>query len=159
MRTLIAYMTRHGCAKKTAGMLKELLAGDTALVDLKRDKKPDLSGYDTVVIGGSIHAGRIQRGLRRFLDKNGEILLEKRLGLYLCCMEEGETAVKQFEKAYPERLRIHAAATGIFGGEFDLDRMNFIERKIVKKAAGIEESVSRIDAGTIRDFAGRISQT
>ncbi len=158
MSTLIAYMTRHGCAGKTAGMLKEHLEGDPDVLDLKKSKKLDLSRYDTVIIGGSIHAGRLQKGLRRFLEKNSEVLLEKRLGLYLCCMEEGETAWKQFEDAYPEDLRRHAAATGLFGGEFDFGRMNFIERGIVKKIAKIEESVSRIDAAAIGEFAAKISR-
>jgi menaquinone-dependent protoporphyrinogen oxidase len=158
MSALIAYITRHGCAGKAAGMLKEHLTGEITIVDLKKEKKPDLSPYDTVIVGGSIHAGRLQKGVMKFLERNREALLEKRLGLYLCCMEEGETAVKQFENVYPEDLRRHAVASGLFGGEFDFEKMNFIERKIVRKAAGIEESVSRIDAAAIREFALKISQ-
>jgi len=151
-------MSKHGCAEKTAGMLKEHLGGEVALVNLKKEKNLDLSRYDTIIVGGSIHAGRIQRGVRKYLERHRETLLGKQLGLYLCCMEEGETAEKQFEEADPEELRRHAAATGLFGGEFDLEKMNFFERKIVKKAAKVEESISRIDTEAIREFVEKISQ-
>jgi len=158
MSTLIVYMTKHGCTERTAGMLKEHLYGEVTLVNLKKEKKPDLSRHETIVIGGSIRAGRIQEGVRKFCERNRETLLGKRLGLYLCCMYDGETADKQFEEAYPEELRRHAAAAGLFGGEFDFQKMNFIERKIVKKVARVEESVSRIDSEAIRNFAVKISQ-
>ncbi len=36
---------------------------------------------------------------------------------------------------------------------FDFDRMNFLERKIVKKVAGVEGSISRISEEAIERFA------
>lgn len=158
MSAMIVYMTKHGCTEKAATMLKEHLGGDVKLVDLKRNKKPDLSGHDTIIIGGSIHAGSIQSEIRKFCESNGEVLLGKRLGLYICCMYEGEVAEKQFDEAYPEDLRRHAAVTGLFGGALLLEKMNFIERKVIKKIAKIEESVSRIDDEAIREFASGVSQ-
>ena len=73
-------------------------------------------------------------------------------------MYEGEVAEKQFDEAYPEDLRRHAAVTGLFGGALLLEKMNFIERKVIKKIAKIEESVSRIDDEAIREFASGVSQ-
>ena len=70
MKTLILYATRHGCAEKCATKL-----------------------------GGSIHAGKIQKGVKDFCAKNLEVLKGKRLGLYLCCMEEGPKAEAQFAAA------------------------------------------------------------
>ena len=113
-------------------MLQEHLSGDVALVNLKNKRNPDISSHDTIIVGGSIHAGTVQKGIQRFCEKNREMLLQKTLGLYLCHMQEDETAQKQFEGAYPEDLRAHAAAKGLFGGEFDFKKKNFIERKIVR---------------------------
>ena len=153
MRTCIVYMTKHGCTEKTANMLHEQLDGDVSLVDLGAGGAVDLSAYDAIIIGGSIHAGKVQKGIQRFCRKHRELLLNVRLGLYLCHMEEGETALRQLEGAYPEELRSHASAMGLFGGEFDLKKMNFIERKIVKNIAKIEDSVTRIDGEAVREFA------
>lgn len=157
MNTAIVYMTKHGCTEKAAQILREKLRSDVAAVNLKNAGEPDLAGYDTIIIGGSIHAGKIQGQITKFIEKQWDELLTKRLGLYLCCMFEGETAQKQFEEAYPLELRDHAYATGLFGGEFDFSKMNFFERKIVKKVANIEESVSRLDSGAIGEFARKIS--
>ncbi len=152
MNILIAYCTRHGCTEEAAQTLKENLSGEVTLVNLKKNGKPDLSAFDTVILGGSIHMGKIQSQVRKFIEKNVDVLLEKRTGLYVCCMEEKQ-AQQQFENAFPEELRKHASATGIFGGAFNFERMNFLERKIVQKVAGVTESVYKIDEGEIKRFA------
>jgi len=158
MNILIAYTTRHGCAEKAAQLLKDRLAGNTTLVNLKKNGKPDLEGFDTIIIGGSIHIGKVQSQVRKFIEKNSDTLLKKRIGLYLCCMEEN-AAQRQFDDAFPEDLRQCAKATGIFGGEFNLERMNFLERKIVQKVAGVTESVFKINEAEIERFAETISKS
>ena len=154
MSTVILYMTRHGCAEKAAHLIKTVIGEDTDLVNLRNKRKFDIRRYDTIIIGGSIHAGMIQKRVRKFCERNKEKLLQKRLGLYLCCMYEGDAAEKQFEDAFEEDLRNRATATGLFGGEFDFQKMNFLERQIVTKMADITDSVSRIDEDAIRQFAG-----
>lgn len=157
MSTLIVYVTTHGCTEKAAQMLEELLNDDVSLVNLKKSSRPDLSSFDTIIIGGSIHAGQIQRRVKRFCLDHLDTLKQKRLGLFLCCMEEGATAQKQFDEAFPAELRTHAAVTGLFGGKFDFDKMNFFYRAIVKKVAGITESVSKIKKDNIHQFAAALN--
>ncbi|HDQ44282.1 MAG TPA: flavodoxin [bacterium] len=151
MKTMIVYQSMHGCTEKCAAKLQAVLPGGADVVNLKETKKADPQQYDAVIIGGSIHAGRIQGGIKRFCAAHRETLLEKKLGLFLCCMEE-EQAQKQFDENFPEPLRKHAKAQGIFGGEFDFERMNFIARTIVKKVSGMTESVSKISEEAIRKF-------
>lgn len=153
MGILILYMTSHGCAEKAAKTLKEMLNDEVVLINLKRDSEPDLAAYDTMIIGGSIHAGRIQGRIKKFCERNASLLLDKKLGLFLCCMEEGEKAQKQFEDAFSAELRDHATAMGLFGGEFNFERMNFLEKKIVKKVAKVSESVFKINKKAIDKFA------
>lgn len=153
MRTLIVYMTAHGCAERAARLIAADLGGETAIANLKKKKSIDPAGFDAVVVGGSIHAGKVQKGIARFCERHRNALLDTRLGLYLCHMEEGEGARRQFETAYPADLRGHAIAEGLFGGEFDFDRMNFLQRFIVKKVAKVEKSVSRFDEAAVHAFA------
>ncbi|MGD2086504.1 MAG: flavodoxin domain-containing protein [Candidatus Aminicenantes bacterium] len=159
MSTLIVYVTSHGCTEKAAQMLAEQLKDDVNLVNLKKRSRPELSSYDTIIIGGSIHAGRIQGRVKRFCQAHLDTLKQKRLGLFLCCMEEGDTAQKQFDEAFPAQLRTHAAVTGLFGGEFNFDRMNFIQRAIIKKIAGTTENVSKIKKDNIHQFAATLSES
>lgn len=157
MRTLIVYTTRHGCAEKCANKLKNGLAGEITLYNLKNSHKIDLDNYERIIIGGSIHAGKIQKKVKQFCLKNLDAFKDKKIGLYICCMEEGEKATSQFKEAFPEELINHATATGIFGGEFNFERMNFIERSIIKKIAQIEKSVSKISDDKIDQFVKQIS--
>lgn len=156
MSTLIVYMTRHGCAAKAAAMLEARLEGEVKVADLKKDKKISPGPYSTVIVGGSIHAGMVQRKIKKFCRDNMDLLLARRLGLFLCCMEEGEKARKQFEDAFPPELRSHAIATGLFGGEFDFSKMNFLEKKIIRNVAEITENVSKINDRAIEDFASQL---
>ena len=158
MSTLVVYVTTHGCTEKAAEMLEQLIRDDVRLVNLKKQKTGDISSFDTIILGGSIHAGRIQGKVKRFCLDHLEILKQKRLGLFLCCMEEGDTAEKQFTEAFPGELRTHAAVTGLFGGEFNFQKMNFLQRAIVKKVAHITESVSKIKEDQIRQFAAALNR-
>jgi menaquinone-dependent protoporphyrinogen oxidase len=147
------YMSRHGSAEKSARLLKKKVKGQVELINLKTDKVPDLDKFDTVIMGGSIHGGQIQDKIKRFCKRNMGILLTKRLGLYLCCMKKGEEAQRQFIDAYPDPLRNHAEVKGIFGGEFMFDKMNFLERMIVRKAAQVTKNISTINQEVIDHFA------
>jgi menaquinone-dependent protoporphyrinogen oxidase len=157
LRTLIAYATNHGCAARAAARLALKLGGEVVQVDLRDNDKPDLARFEAVVVGGSIHAGHVQKAVKRFCAANAEALLARRLGLFLCCMYEGDTAQRQLEVAYPSVLRAHASATGLFGGAFDFEKMSLIERTIVKKVAGVCESISKLDPDAIDRFAADLA--
>jgi len=146
-------MSKHGCTRQAAQLLKDRISsGDIEIIDLKK-KKPTLDDFDCVVVGGSIHAGSVQKGIHDFCVKNMDILKQKKLGLYLCCMKEGKEAKEQFENAFPEELRNHSSANGLFGGEFNFQKMNFIERFLVKKIAKVDRSVSNLNKDSIIKFA------
>lgn len=158
MKTLIAYCTTHGCTEKTAKELKSYLGDDTVLCNLKKEQTPDLENFDRVIIGGSIHAGKVQKTIQVFCTKNPEALKQKELGLFICCMEEGENARNQLRNAFPWELHDAAKASAWFGGEFNFDKMNFFEKFVVRKIAHVEESVSKIDQMAIEHFSNRMDK-
>ena len=157
MNTLIVYISSHGAAEKSAFLLKDLLPGEVTLCNLKKDKLPWLDPFDVIIAGGSIHASKVQKKMKEFCSNSEDALMKKKLGLYLCHMEEGDKAQKQFEDAFLEILRNKAVAHGLFGGEFDFEKMNFFEKMIVKKVANITESISRLDKIKIEEFAKKIT--
>jgi menaquinone-dependent protoporphyrinogen oxidase len=157
MKILIVYATKHGCTEKCVNKLKNRLTGEIELLNLKKSAKIDLNNYETVIIGGSIHAGQIQKSVKRFCLNYLNLLKEKKIGIFICCMEEGEKAADQFNRAFPEELIKQASATGIFGGEFNFEKMNFIERFIVRKIAKVDKSVSKIYEENITKFVSQIN--
>lgn len=145
-------MTSHGCTEKVANQIAEKIEGEVILVNLKKEGVPLLSGFHRIIVGGSIHAGQIQKRVKQFCISNQDILLKRELGLFICCMEKGEKAQKQLNEAFPEELRKHAKTTAIMGGEFNFDKMNFIERVVIKKVAKIDHSISEINQNAMDKF-------
>ena len=157
MRTLIVYTTRHGTTERVAHYLADWLPGNIELVNLSdRSTHCVLTPYDTVIIGSSIHIGRIPARLSAFISRHSGELLTKRLGLYLCCMNE-PSAQTQFDDVFPRELRTHASACATVGGEFLFDRMTIADRLIVRGVSGVKESVSRINYDALNRFARSIS--
>ena len=158
MKSVIIYTTTHGCTEKCVVKLQQQLGGNAKLVNIKKSKLDNLEYYETIIIGGSIHAGQIQRRIKKFCQTNLDTLKKKKIGIFLCCMEEGETAQKQFQDAFPDELIEHATATGIFGGEFNFEKMNFVAKAIIKKIAKVDKNVSKIDEKSIIDFAKKMKE-
>jgi menaquinone-dependent protoporphyrinogen oxidase len=152
MNYLIIYMSRHGTTAKVAAELKEKLGPEkTTLVDLEKDQVPSLEEFHNVIIGGSVHAGTIQQELMTFCFKNKRELLQKRLSLFMCFINN-DLQELEFEDSFPVDLRKHAIATGLVGGEFLIEKMNALEKDAVMKVKGIDKSVYRINQKAIQKF-------
>ncbi len=145
-------MTKHSTTEKVAELIKRGLKDDIIdMVNLGKSKVPDINNYSTIIIGGSIHMGVIQKKVKNFCVTNSSILLSKKIGLFMCYMET-EKGNEEFEQNFPEDLRNHAVATGLLGGEFLFEKMNFFEKLIVKKIANINQSISKLKAENITSF-------
>ena len=153
MKTLVIYTTTHGCTGKVVTELQEKIEGEITVINLRKEEAPLLTDYNQIIIGGSIHAGQIQKRIKEFCQKNLDILLKRDVGLFICCMEEGAKAQEQMNNAFPEELMQHAKSTAVMGGEFNFDRMNFLEKLVVKKVAHVKEPVSKINHASIDKFA------
>jgi menaquinone-dependent protoporphyrinogen oxidase len=152
MKTAIIYASTHGTTEKTSNLIHELLGmKGIDMFDLKKTNHIDLTNYERVIIGSSIHAGNNQMRVKKFCKNNTVELLQKKLGLFICCMNEPEYE-KQFAAAYPEILRKHSVATCFAGGEFIFEKMNFFQKAIVKKVSGVKETISKINTEAIEDF-------
>jgi menaquinone-dependent protoporphyrinogen oxidase len=154
MKSLIVFCSTHGTTAKAAHLLRKQIEGDVIVINLEKTKlHSDLELFDSVIIGGSIHAGSIQGKIKKFMKENDDVLQRKNLGLFLCCMREGEEAFKQFDNVFPHQLRELAVAKGLFGGEFVFSRMNFFEKIIARSVSGSTDDKSNLDEEAIREFA------
>lgn len=156
MRTLIVFASKYGCAEKCARLVSEELKDEVDLVNLKEENKIELSKYDTIIIGGSIYMGKIQKSVTNFCTGNLEEIKKKRLGLYICAMSEGEAASTALTSSFPQQLMEVARAKQHLGGEFRLDRMGFFEKLIVKKVSKVTENKSNILTQNIHEFCNAL---
>lgn len=158
MKIAIIFASKHGTTEKVSNILADRLRSkgdDVFLYNLRKGISPELSDFDKVIIGGSIHAGSIQRGLKNFCENNISTLSTLHLGLFICCMYK-DKAQDQFDNSYCEKLRAHSSANGLMGGEFLFEKMNIIERFLVKKIVKVKTTVSDINIDEILTFADRV---
>lgn len=151
MNTLIAYGTKHGCAEKCAQILSEKLTESVDLINLKVSKAPELSQYDRVIIGGSIHIGKIQKEVTDFCTRYSQQLVSKKLGLYICGMFFAK-ADEELISSFSQELLTHAVVKEFFGGEFRFKQMNPLDKLIVKKVAKVDKDVTSLLEENINRF-------
>lgn len=136
MNTLIIYASKHGTSEKCAAELSQKLTGKIDMCSIKGGKIPELSQYERVIIGGSIYVGKVQKEVSDFCINNLNLLKQKKVGLYLCCMNKKEFET-QLKNAFPQELIKIAAAVENFGGEFRFKEMNLLEKAAVKMVSKV----------------------
>jgi menaquinone-dependent protoporphyrinogen oxidase len=156
MKTLVAFASRQGCSEKSARLIQRMLGADCDIVDLDIESDIDLAPYETVIVGGPIYFGKLRGTVRYFCERNLQALLERRIGLYICCMQSGEIALQELREAFPSALLAHASATGIFGGEIQMERINFIERFIVRAVVRTEYRLSSFSQERVSQFLNQL---
>lgn len=153
MKTLVIYATKYGTTKTCTDKLVGKLSGTVEVVDIGKNKAPSLEAFDTVVIGGPVKIGKIHAKIKRYCVANTEELLQKKIGLFICCMAEGEDAKKELDANFPQALLDKAVVRACFGGEFLMSRMGFFTKKMIQGIAKTDKDVSAIKESEIEAFA------
>lgn len=137
MNTLIAYAGKYGGTRSCAEKIKARLPGTVTLFDLEDGTAPDLSGYDTVIIGCSVYMGKPRKAVVRFCRAQSGALMEKDVGLFLCCIQDIEKSLmQQYALAFPKALLAHAKVHGQLGGVVDFTKLTPVDRFIMNLVAG-----------------------
>lgn len=153
MKTLIVYASKTGTAAKCANLLSEQLPG-SMVFDLTKEI-PNPSDYDRVIVGGAIRAGGLTPKTKEYLENCRELLLQKELGLFLCCCDGGK-AEEYLAANVPEDLAKHAKARGWFGAELNVAGAGFFEKlvmKMIRKNAEKTGTLPKILPENIARFA------
>lgn len=137
MKTLIAYSSKYGGTLECARRIQQRLPDGATLLDLDTADAVDLTSYDCVVVGSSIYMGKPRKAAKRFAKKQADSLLQKRLGLFLCCIQDVEKNVlQQFELAFPTPLLRHASAMEQLGGVVNFPKLGKVDGYIMNMIAG-----------------------
>ncbi len=104
-KTILAYVTRYGAttetAKEIARVLKESFHIDVDLVDIKANKKLDISSYETVRLGVSVAKFRWAKEGKKFLKND---FSGKKLFVFVSSGTAGE-AYQQKDFAEYEKIQ------------------------------------------------------
>jgi menaquinone-dependent protoporphyrinogen IX oxidase len=122
-KTLVAYVTKGGATGEAAELIAETLREKFSLevdvVDLKKQKHPDIAPYDNVVVGGGVRGGKVYDEAVAFVKQD---FGGKRVAVFTCSGTAGDPSKEQeaTEKYVIEGLLAGSNVTpvliGVFGG-------------------------------------------
>lgn len=123
MKTLVAYATKGGVTGESAHViaqvLKEKFGFNVDIVNLRKDRAPDITQYTNVVIGSGIRMGRWYKSALKMLDSD---FTGKKVVLFLSACSAGDPekhdeAVKNYlDAVLAKRPHVKPVAAQAFGG-------------------------------------------
>lgn len=134
MNGIILYKTRYGSTRQYAEWLRD----ETGFPCMDIAQCPrDLSGYDTVLLGSSVLAGRLV--LRGWIRKCWPVLQGKTLHLFLTHLRDAEDApAKVLAESLPPEIAGQIALFPV-GGRYLLGQMSFLDRTLIRMAASLDK--------------------
>ncbi|NBD36801.1 MAG: flavodoxin, partial [Chloroflexi bacterium] len=146
----------------------EALRAANAEVDVLRPKEVRaLDAYDAVIVGMSVHAGKLPRTIRKFVKRHHHALAQRPVAYFLVSLTMAEDTPENRKRAlaYLDPLReaapqVHPVSTGLFAGAVlaegeDFDRL-FPLTKIPVKAMA-EDTPDHRDWEAIRAWAMEVA--
>lgn len=138
----VLYSTWCGSARDAGVWISEGMDGIANVFDVREE--PDLSGYDYVVIGGAIRAGKTSQQLQDFLSAKKDMLKNKIRGYFAVCGNMMQpVGPEQIRTLIDNHLAQICGVTGIpskvFSGRITFGLMEPDIKKQMQQMSGIKE--------------------
>ena len=138
-KVLVTYGTKYGATAEIAERIGEVLSQAGLQTDvLPADRVGDLSGYGAVVLGSGVYIGQWRKEAAKFLKANETALAGKPVWLFSSGPPgEGDPVELLQGWQFPGKLqpvadRIGPRDVAIFHGAVDVNKLNFLERWMLK---------------------------
>ena len=132
MKILIAYASVTGTTTECVRLLKHFLQRRMPDVVNLATESPDLSLYDTVIVGGPVRHAKLHPTVMKFLREHMEELKTKKLGCFIVCgfADEAEEQIDRIFSKDLRDLKAHATEIVSFGGSLDVSRQKTFKDKL-----------------------------
>jgi menaquinone-dependent protoporphyrinogen oxidase len=148
---LVAYATKYGATAEIAEKIGDVLReADLSPEVLPVKKVNNLDDYQAIIVGSAVYIGRWRKEAVNFLKANEKVLAQKSVWVFSSGPTGEGDAVELLDGwripgAVEETVqRIQPRDIVVFHGDVDVEKLNFIERSMVKN---VESSV-----GDFRDW-------
>jgi menaquinone-dependent protoporphyrinogen oxidase len=158
MKVLVAYGSKRAGTAGLAEMLAVDLRARGFVVDVENATDVgSLDGYDAVVVGGALYAGRWHADARRFVKRNTRELRRRPVFLFSSgplddsASEDDLPPTRQVSKLMQ---RVGAEDHKTFGGRLESDAAGFAAHAMAKEHAGDWR-----DASEVNHWAAQVAAT
>lgn len=138
-RVLVAYATKYGATAEIAEKIGQVLCQAGLQADvLPADRVADPNAYSAVVLGSAVYIGQWRKEATRFLKDNEALLATKPVWLFSSGPTgEGDPLELTQGWRFPGKLqpiadRIAPRDIAVFHGASDVDKLNFLEKWMLK---------------------------
>ena len=146
---LVIYGTRAGSTAEVADFVGKTLSESGWSVDVKDVKTvQEVEGYQAVIIGSGIRAGRVYSEVKDFVKNHQTGLQKMPVAYFVVCMAmRNDTPEKRIAAdAYLDPLReeVKPVDVGLFAGKMDPDRLGTLDKLMQK--------IRNMPVGDFRDW-------
>lgn len=130
-RVLVVYATKHGSTEEVAAELAETLRGHGFDTELREaGEVASIDGFEGVLVGGALYAGRWHRRARSFLREHAEQLRGRPVAVFALGPQDLEPehvaqSRGQLERALGRTPDVRPVSIAIFGGAIDPQALHF----------------------------------
>jgi menaquinone-dependent protoporphyrinogen oxidase len=164
MRVLVAAASRYGSTVGIAEAIGRSLENAGLEVDVQPiDEAGRLTGYDALVLGSGVYAGRWLRSARRFVESHADEIAARPTWLFSSGpigsppKPEADAAVSLDEIIVRTRAQGHR----VFAGKLEKSRLRFADRAVITAVRSAEGDFRDWDAisAWAREIAGVLTPT
>jgi len=160
MKILIAYATKAGSTAEVAAEIGRVVESKGGCqVDVRPvNELREVGGYDAVIIGSGIRAGKWLPQATKFMERHRDALSRVPVAYFVVCLtlkddtEENRSTVAAYLD--PVREVVQPVEVGLFAGAMDYSKLPFILR-LMMKAMKAPQGDFR-DWEGIRDWASQV---
>jgi menaquinone-dependent protoporphyrinogen oxidase len=133
MKVLVTVGSKHGATDEIGAALRDALTDAGLEADqVAPDKVGSLEGYDAVVVGSGVYAGRWVESARRFVDGHADELRTKPVWIFSSGpLGEPPKPDEETPEGKAVAERVGAREHRVFAGSLDRSKLGFGERAIV----------------------------
>jgi menaquinone-dependent protoporphyrinogen oxidase len=159
MSFLLVYATGEGQTTKVATRIADALAErghETTTVELGGGSGADVDveAHDAVLVGASIHMGKHQKAVRRFVESHREALAGRPTAFFQVSLssatDEGAAEAAEYAEELFERTDWHPDRIGLFGGALRFSEYGLLTRFMMKRI--VKENMPDVDPSTDTEF-------
>jgi menaquinone-dependent protoporphyrinogen oxidase len=163
-KVLVAYATRLGSTRETAGFIADVLRKGGLNVDIEAMAEVDsLESYGAVVMLAALYIGRLHQDARAFLGKHRGELEQRQVALFVPGPVDREKkswdgARSQLKSKLSHYPWLHPIACHVIGGTWDPAKMSYPWKFVLKKVPASDVRDWESIGALARDVAGALQR-